>query len=136
MTDVAPLIISFKSLKIDVPILHEILLLAFEFIFISLVHNAKESTPWNSIISLFGEIGMRLGWPMANNMIGKVSSDVSLYHQLLTLNQSQPQANDITQVKVSFSPQCYFRSLNTKRMDPFQFYILGFKNHPTYPKRK
>ena len=98
MTDVAPLIISFKSLKIEVPMLHEILLLAFEFVFISLVHNKKEAIPWDSIISLFGEIGMRLGWPMAHNMVGKTSSDVGLYHQLLTLHQSQQKPNDITQV--------------------------------------
>jgi hypothetical protein len=105
MTDVAPLIISFKSLKIEVPMLHEILLLAFEFVFISLVHNKKESIPWDSIISLFGEIGMRLGWPMAHNMVGKTSSDVGLYHQLLTLHQSQQKPNDITQVT---SLQFYF----------------------------
>ena len=100
MTEVAPLIISFKSLQIEPSILHDILLLAFEFVFISLVHNTKEPFPWNSIILLFGEIGMRLGWPMAHNMVSKPTSDVSLYHQLVTLNHSQQKPNDITQVCV------------------------------------
>ena len=101
MTEVAPLIISFKSLKIDPPMLHEILLLAFEFVFINLVHNTKEPILWSNIISLFAEIGMRLGWPMAHNMVGKTTSDVSLYHQLLTLHSSQQKPSDITQVNLS-----------------------------------
>ena len=101
MTEVAPLSISFKSLKIDPPMLHEILLLAFEFVFINLVHNTKEPILWSNIISLFAEIGMRLGWLMAHNMVGKTTSDVSLYHQLLTLHSSQQKPSDITQVNLS-----------------------------------
>ena len=122
MTDVAPLIISFKSLKIEVPMLHEILLLAFEFVFISLVHNKKEVIPWDSIISLFGEIGMRLGWPMAHNMVGKTSSDVGLYHQLLTLHQSQQKPNDITQV-ISWWPSYFFLDIRNRQE---RLFFLGF----------
>ena len=103
--------------------LHEILLLAFEFVFISLVHNKKESIPWDSIISLFGEIGMRLGWPMAHNMIGKTSSDVGLYHQLLTLHQSQQKPNDITQV-ISWGPSHFFKCQKQAR----EAVLLGVLN--------
>ena len=39
-------------------------------------------------------------------------------------------------VRLYITPQCFFRSLNTKRNSRFQFYIPGLINHPSYPKQK
>ena len=36
----------------------------------------------------------------------------------------------------SYTLQCYFRSLNTKRMHLFQFKVPAFQNHSGYPKQK
>ena len=102
MTEFAPLILAIKSLQIIQQTLHEILLLAFEFVFISIMRS-KESIPWSNLIGLFGEIGVRLGWPMAHNLIGQKSSmDLSVYHQLVTLHQSQQKPNEITHDQIFF----------------------------------
>ena len=54
---------------------------------------------------------------------------------LIKITYSLHQQNCTVFFKGSLS-QCYFRSLNTKRMDPCQFYILCFKDHPSYSEQK
>ena len=87
ITEAAPLIMPMTNLQLDSTTLNDVLLLTFEYIFATLMSNAKDkSLPWKDIVSLYYQIGLRLGWSIAEIMNGK-DDYVGLYHQLLAFHQ-------------------------------------------------
>ena len=90
ITEAAPLIIPISNLQIDVNTLNDILLLTFEYIFSSLL-GANDSIPWKDVVALFYQIGLRLGWSIAEIMNGK-DDYLGLYHQLLAFHQRSAKA--------------------------------------------
>ena len=92
ITEAAPLIMPMTSLQIDINTLNDVLLLTFEYIFATLMSNVKDkSLPWKDIVALYYQIGLRLGWSIAEIMNGK-EDYLALYHQLLAFHQRSAKA--------------------------------------------
>ena len=116
VTEIAPLMIPVSRLTIHHQLLHEILMLTFEFIFISLLTTKDPNIPWSNLTCLFGEIGLRLGWPIAHNMNKGKDLGLSLYHNLLTLHRSQTKPSELTQDQIFFiGSLVFFKSLSEYR---------------------
>ena len=101
LTDVAPLLIPVTTLEIHQNALHDLLLLTFEYIFALLLYGQDKinELPWSDLISLFGEIGQRLGWSLISEIL-RQEKDQNIYHHLVSFLQGKaPRMNPNEDIK-------------------------------------
>ena len=91
LIEVSPLLIPVTSLDIDVNTLHDILLLTYEYIFAVVLYDPGKinDLPWTNLIGLFGEIGKRLGWSLAEILTQNQHKDQNFYHHLVNFLQNK-----------------------------------------------